>query len=46
MKNVTFKKNERMKKVNLKEVLPYMPEIILLGGTIVFFLKDMVCSKP
>ena len=34
-----------MKKVNLKEVLPYMPEVILLGGTIVFFLKDLVITS-
>ena len=31
-----------MKKVNLKEVLPYLPEIILLGGATVWFLSDLI----
>ena len=34
-----------MKKVNLKEVLPYMPEIILLGGAIAYFLSDLIITS-
>ena len=34
-----------MKKVNLKEVLPYMPEIILLGVAIVWFLSDLIIAS-
>ena len=31
-----------MKKVNLKEALPYIPEIILLCGAVVYFLSDLI----
>ena len=34
-----------MKKVNLKEGLPYMPEIILLAGAFVYFFSDLIITS-